>query len=162
LDIFSPEKRSDIMRQVRSTNTTPERRVRSLLHCLGFRFRLQRKDLPGKPDIVLPKYSTVVFVHGCFWHRHPGCPRASTPATNQDYWLPKFKRTVKRDQKNQKMLHRFGWNVIVVWECELRELDRLAERLSRAITISPGLYSQDHPVVQMAAESQETYQSSKK
>jgi DNA mismatch endonuclease (patch repair protein) len=139
LDTFSPEKRSDIMRRVRSTNTTPERKVRSLLHHLGFRFRLHRKGLPGKPDIVLPKYSTVVFVHGCFWHRHTGCPRASTPATHQDYWLPKFKRTVKRDQRNQKELRRRSWNVIVIWECELREIDLLVERLTRAITASQRL-----------------------
>lgn len=146
------------MRRVRSTNTTPERKVRSLLHHLGFRFRLHRKDLPGKPDIVLPKYSTVVFVHGCFWHRHTGCPRASTPATHQDYWLPKFKRTEKRDQENQKELHRRGWNVIVIWECELGEINLLAERLTRAITVSQCLYAQDFPIAQMVAEALESYQ----
>lgn len=159
MDTFSPEKRSDIMRRVRSTNTTPERKVRSLLHHLGFRFRLHRKDLPGKPDIVLPKYSTVVFVHGCFWHRHPGCPRASTPATHQDYWLLKFKRTEKRDQENQKELHRRGWNVILIWECELREINLLAEWLTRAITASQCTYAQDFPIAQMAAEALESYQS---
>ena len=147
------------MRRVRSTNTTPERKVRSLLHHLGFRFRLHRKDLPGKPDIVLPKHSTVVFVHGCFWHRHTGCPHASTPATHQDYWLPKFKRTVKRDQRNQKELHLRGWNVIVIWECELREINLLAERLTRAITASQCLYAQDFPIAQMADEALESYQS---
>ena len=147
------------MRRVRSTNTTPERKVRSLLHRLGFRFRLHRKDLPGKPDIVLPKHSTVVFVHGCFWHRHTGCSQASTPATHQDYWLSKFNRTIERDQRNQKDLQQRGWNVILVWECELRELNRLAERLTSAITASPCIYSQDLPIVQMAAETQESYQS---
>lgn len=147
------------MRRVRSTNTTPERKVRSLLHHLGFRFRLHRKDLPGKPDIVLPKHSTVVFVHGCFWHRHTGCPHASTPATHQDYWLPKFKRTVKRDQRNQKELRRRGWNVIVIWECEIREINLLADRLTRAITASQCLYVQDFPIAQIVVETPESYQS---
>ncbi len=122
------------MRRVRSTDTTPERKVRSLLYRLGFRFRLHRKDLPGKPDIALPKHSTVIFVHGCFWHRHPGCPHATTPVTHQDYWLPKFKRTVERDKRNQRELRELGWKVIIVWECELRNLDRLAQRLASAIT----------------------------
>jgi len=148
------------MRRVRSTDTTPERKVRSLLHSLGFRFRVHRKDLPGRPDLVLPKYSTLIFVHGCFWHRHPRCPRATTPATRQDYWLPKFERTMERDRRNQKELRRLGWNVIVVWECELHDLERLAKRLTSAITAQHGLYSQDAPAVQMAAEAQETYRSS--
>jgi DNA mismatch endonuclease, patch repair protein len=145
------------MRRVRSTDTTPERKVRSLLHRLGFRFRLHRKDLPGKPDIVLPKYSTVVFVHGCFWHRHQGCSQASTPATRQDYWLPKFERTMERDWRNQKELRRLGWNVIVLWECELRDLEQLAQRLRSAITAREGLYYQAPPLVQMAAEARGTY-----
>lgn len=140
------------MRRVRSKNTTPERKVRSLLHRLGFRFRLHLKDLPGKPDIVLPKHSSVIFVHGCFWHRHPGCPRATTPAANQDYWLPKFKKTVERDKRNQIELRRRGWRVTVVWECELRDLDRLAKRLTIAIAGSPVPYSQDVSTIQMAAE----------
>lgn len=147
------------MRRVRSTDTTPERKVRSLLHRLGFRFRLHRKDLPGKPDIVFPKYSAVVFVHGCFWHRHPGCPHATTPATRQDYWLPKFKRTMERDRRNQRELRRRGWNVIVVWECELRDLDQLAHRLTSALAPGQDVYCQVPPSVQMAAETQETYRS---
>jgi len=140
------------MRQVRSANTTPEKKVRSLLHRLGFRFRLHRQDLPGKPDIVLPKHASVVFVHGCFWHRHPGCPRATIPATHQDYWLPKFKRTVERDKRNQIELRRLGWRVAVVWECELRDLDQLAKRLTIAIAGGPVPYSKNVSVVQMAAE----------
>jgi len=157
LDTFSTEKRSNIMRLVRSKNTNPEMTARSLLHRLGFRFRLHRKDLPGNPDIVLPRYSTVVFVHGCFWHRHKGCPRASTPATHQDYWIPKFKRTVERDRRNQKELKQCGWKVIVVWECELRNLDRLATRLKSAITASEAPYVQNLPIAKMAAEEQEQY-----
>lgn len=145
------------MRLVRSKNTNPEITVRSLLHRLGFRFRLHRKDLPGNPDIVLPRYSAVVFVHGCFWHRHKGCPRASTPATHQDYWIPKFKRTVERDRRNQKDLKQIGWKVIVVWECELRNLDRLAARLKSAISASVAPYVQHAPIAKMAAEEQEPY-----
>ena len=121
------------MRRVRAAGTSPERKIRSLLHSLGFRFRLYRKDLPGTPDIVFPKYRAVLFVHGCFWHRHKDCPRASTPSSNQDYWLPKFQRTIKRDRRNQDELHRRGWNVIVAWECELKSMEALGARLARAI-----------------------------
>jgi DNA mismatch endonuclease (patch repair protein) len=142
---------------VHSTDTTSERKVHTLLHNIGFRFRLHRPDLPGKPDIVLPKHHTVVFVHGCFWHRHQDCPHATTPASRQDYWLPKFKRTVARDQKNQNELNRRGWNVIVVWECELRDLDQLAQRLKNEIAASRSSYPQVSPNLRMAAEKQETY-----
>ncbi len=133
MDTFSPEKRSEIMRCVRSIDTTPEKKVRSLLHKLGFRFRLHRSTLPGKPDIVLPKYQLVVFVHGCFWHRHHGCPHATTPASRQEYWLPKFKRTMERDSRNQEELRQKGWKVIVVWECETKDLSRLAAKLCKFI-----------------------------
>ena len=149
------------MRRVRSRDTAPERKVRSLLHRLGFRFRLHRQDLPGKPDIVLPKYSTVVFVHGCFWHRHPHCAQASAPRTRQVYWLPKFKRTVERDRRNQSELRRRGWNVIVVWECELREPHRLAQRLISDLTTRQDPYYQSPPSVQMAADAQSRYRSRK-
>ncbi len=138
MDTFPPEKRSDIMRRVHSTNTTPERKVRSLLHKLGFRFRLHRNDLPGKPDIVLSKYRTLVFVHGCFWHRHQSCPHATTPASRQEYWLPKFYRTVDRDRKNKEELQRQGWKVVVVWECETKNVRKLAERLMKDINTPAG------------------------
>lgn len=134
LDTFSPEDRSKIMSRVRSVDTTPEKIVRSLLHRLGFRFRLHCSDLPGKPDIVLKKYKIVIFVHGCFWHRHLGCPRASEPATHQDYWMPKFARTIQRDAKNQKELKERGWEVLVVWECELKSLNKLANKLINKIS----------------------------
>ena len=117
------------MRSVRSMDTAPERRIRTLLHKLGYRFRLHNKNLPGKPDIVLPKYRTVIFVHGCFWHRHKGCPHATTPSSRQYYWLPKFNRTIQRDKKNQAVLREQGLNVVVVWECETRDLNSLADRL---------------------------------
>lgn len=149
------------MRLVHSRDTGPEKIVRTLLHGLGFRFRLHRKDLPGNPDIVLPKYSTVVFVHGCFWHRHAGCPRATTPAVNQEYWLPKFERTVKRDRRNVSELQRQGWHVIVVWECELRDRERLAKRLKEAIGRPRRFDSIDMPSLQMAAEPAKPYEGAK-
>jgi len=145
------------MRCVRSKDTAPEIKVRSLLHRLGFRFTLHRRDLPGRPDIVLPKYSTVVFVHGCFWHRHPRCPNATKPATRQDYWLPKFNRTVTRDQRNQEEIRRRGWSVVVVWECELRDTERLTRRLRKAIASRLVLYQQLLSTVELAAESPMSY-----
>jgi len=129
MDTVSPEKRSWTMAQVKGRDTTPEKAVRSLLHCMGYRFRLQGKDLPGKPDIVLSRYRTVVFVHGCFWHRHLGCKRATTPTSNTEYWNPKFTRTVARDVRNQALLEAGGWRVLVIWECELKDLIALRERL---------------------------------
>lgn len=130
MDNVSPEKRSWTMAQVKGRNTGPEKAVRSLLHRMGYRFRLQRADLPGKPDIVLPKHRTVIFVHGCFWHRHTGCKRASMPAANSDYWKRKFERNVTRDAQNRIALESGGWRVLVVWECELRDLTALQVRLS--------------------------------
>jgi len=129
MDTASPEKRSWIMRQVKGRDTSPEKIVRSLLHRMGYRFRLQRDDLPGKPDIVLPRFKTVVFVNGCFWHRHSGCKRATTPATNVDYWQTKFARNVARDARNQAELEKMGWRVVIVWECELKDKTTLEKRL---------------------------------
>ena len=108
------------MRTVKSKNTSPERRVRSVAHCLGLRFRLHRSDLPGSPDLVFPKRRTVLFVHGCFWHRHENCPRATTPKTNADYWCRKFRSNVKRDRESRKKLEEDGWIVLVIWECETK------------------------------------------
>lgn len=125
----SLETRSWNMARVRSKNTRPERQVRSILHRLGFRFRLHRHDLPGSPDIVLPKWETVIFVHGCFWHCHPGCKCASIPATNTTFWETKFLRNKIRDEKNRTQLTTLGWKVIIIWECELRQPDLVKERL---------------------------------
>jgi len=161
LDTFPPEKRSDIMRHVRSTNTTPEKRVRSLLHKLGCRFCLHRQDLPGKPDIVLPKYRTVVFVHGCFWHRHKDCPHATTPSSRQDYWLPKFKRTLERDRNNQEKLRQLGWNVIIVWECETNDLKRLAIHIEKTIRYKSLIDHRRPFQIPMAAERLSDYDSDK-
>ena len=117
------------MAQVKERDTGPEKAVRSILHRMGYRFRLQRRDLPGKPDIVLSKYRIAIFVHGCFWHRHSGCKRASRPATNTAYWDRKFERNVSRDALNKTALENDGWRVLVIWECELKALATLQDRL---------------------------------
>jgi DNA mismatch endonuclease (patch repair protein) len=144
------------MRCVHSTDTTPERKIRTLLHKLGYRFRIHRLDLPGKPDIVLPKYHAVVFVQGCFWHRHAGCSRATTPASRQEYWVPKFQRTVNRDWKNQEELRQHGWNVIVIWECETKDSQKLAAQLSRLINQYPPTAQKLSPIA-IAAEKRKNY-----
>ena len=118
MDSLTKEHRSWNMSRIRSTDTKPEMLVRSYLHGNGFRFRLHVKNLPGHPDIVLPKYKTVVEVRGCFWHRHPGCRSATNPSSNTDYWQAKFKRNVERDKKHADELKALGWRLIVVWECE--------------------------------------------
>lgn len=118
------------MGRIKSSNTKPEMVVRSLLHAMGYRYRLHRKDLPGHPDIVLPKYGTVIFVHGCFWHQHLGCKNATMPRTNTEFWKTKLTQNTKRDGKNQLAIERLGWNVIVIWECETeRSRESLAEKL---------------------------------
>ena len=132
-DKVSRKNRSHIMAQVKSTNTLPEIAVRSLLHRMGFRFTLHNERLPGKPDICLPKYRTVIFVHGCFWHRHRGCKRATTPTSNTAYWSQKFSRNIARDKKNARLLTRQGWNVILVWECQLKNPERLAKKVKLAL-----------------------------
>lgn len=125
------------MRRVRSKDTSIERKVRSALHRLGFRFRLHRSDLPGKPDIVLPKYRTVVFINGCFWHGHD-CARGNRiPATNRDYWLAKIGRNKSRDAKSKANLEELGWQVLHVWECQLKDADSVALSLASAIRTPP-------------------------
>lgn len=119
-DIFAPEKRHEIMQNVKTKNTAPEIKLRSLLHKNGFRFRVNRKDLPGKPDIVLPKYRAVIFVHGCFWHGHD-CPCGQRPQTNADFWNQKIDRNVIRDKSDVSLLESLGWRVLIVWECEIKK-----------------------------------------
>ncbi|WP_353015532.1 very short patch repair endonuclease [Mesorhizobium sp. M0854] len=121
--------RSLMMSKVRSRDTAPEIKVRRLAHALGFRFRLHRRDLPGTPDLVFPRHRMAVFVHGCFWHRHEGCSRASMPSSNVDFWLAKFERNQFRDARALESLERMGWQVHVIWECETRSDDRLREIL---------------------------------
>ncbi len=130
MDTVSPEERSRIMSHVKGRDTTPEKRVRSLLHSMGYRFRLQRADLPGKPDIVLPKFKTVIFVNGCFWHRHPGCKRATLPKSNAEFWRQKLEKNVARDRRNIQTLKDLGWYVLIIWECELKDTRTLQAKLS--------------------------------
>jgi DNA mismatch endonuclease, patch repair protein len=129
MDSLSPERRSWNMSRIRGKDTRPELRVRSLLHKLGFRFRLNRKDLAGKPDIVLPKYRAAIYVHGCFWHRHQECRFAYTPKSNLSFWTNKFDRTIERDAEVSNKLEQDGWKQIVVWECELNDIPRLEKKL---------------------------------
>lgn len=136
MDNLSKERRSWNMGRIRSGNTAPEVRVRSALHRMGLRFRLHVKGLPGKPDIVLPKWKHVIFVHGCFWHRHAGCKFAYTPKSRIDFWAEKFRRNLLRDETVEQELHRIGWEVSTVWECEvstpvalLKTLTSLAARI---------------------------------
>ncbi len=123
------EQRSRNMSAIRSKNTKPEIKVRKVLHSMGYRFRLHSKDLPGSPDIVLPKYKTVIFVHGCFWHRHQNCKYASTPKTRQEFWNKKFNENINRDKINQENLSSKGWKIIIVWECEIKDKDFDLNRL---------------------------------
>ncbi|MHB8160261.1 MAG: very short patch repair endonuclease [Thermoleophilia bacterium] len=119
MDIISKERRSWNMAQIKSADTMPEKKVRSTLHRMGYRFALHCKDLPGRPDIVLSKYRTAIFVNGCFWHRHPGCKYAYMPKTRIRFWQKKFDDNISRDKRNRKELEKDGWTVIVVWECEV-------------------------------------------
>jgi DNA mismatch endonuclease (patch repair protein) len=117
------------MSRIRSKNTKPEMIVRSMLHRMGLRFRLHDRKLPGNPDIVLPKYKTVIFVHGCFWHRHSGCRYAYTPKSRIDFWEEKFSRNIKRDQEVRCKLEIINWKALTVWECEARDVQSLMAKL---------------------------------
>lgn len=129
MDKITKEKRSWNMSRILSKNTKPEIIVRSILHRLGYRFRLHRNDLPGKPDIVMPKYKTIIFVHGCYWHRHKGCKLAYTPKSRKDFWEAKFTSNIRRDKKNREELIKLGWKVHVIWECEVKNIEELSLRL---------------------------------
>jgi DNA mismatch endonuclease, patch repair protein len=131
MDKLSAERRSNNMRRIRSVDTKPELDVRSLIHQLGYRFRLHRKDLPGKPDIVFPGRKKVIFVHGCFWHQHRGCSEGRVPSSRTGYWGPKLKRNRARDAENQARLKEQGWDVLVVWECGLKDRKSLSKALRR-------------------------------
>lgn len=133
-DTVSKEKRSEVMSSVRSADTKPEWILRCGLHRMGFRYRLRDKSLPGTPDLVFPKYRTVIFVHGCFWHRHEGCRRSSFPKSRQPFWAEKFAGNVERDARTRAELERAGWRVIVVWECELEsDTEATLERTARSL-----------------------------
>lgn len=135
-DVLTREQRSRNMAAIKAKDTRPEMRVRSLLHSLGYRFRLHRKDLPGTPDIVLAKYHTVIFVHGCFWHCHVCKYGSVTPATRAGFWATKRKENVERDVKAKQSLEERGWRVITVWECETKSREALCTALSELITDS--------------------------
>ncbi len=130
-DVFSAEKRSWIMSRVKGRDTKPEKLVRSIIFRMGFRFRLHRRDLPGTPDIVLPRHGKVIFVHGCFWHGHRNCSRSKRPATKQDYWNRKLDGNIKRDRRYRLELRRMGWQVLTVWECETKSPEKLLRKLER-------------------------------
>jgi DNA mismatch endonuclease (patch repair protein) len=138
VDRLTRAKRSWNMSRIRSGNTKPEKVVRSLLYAIGYRYRLHRRDLPGKPDIVLSKCKTAIFVHGCFWHRHQGCKNATMPKTNAEFWKRKLSENVERDRKKQSDLESLGWNVVTIWECETEapsaELSAILQaRISRPV-----------------------------
>ena len=120
-DHLTPEKRSWNMSRIRSRDTSPEKKVRSLIHRMGYRFRLHVKKLSGKPDIVLPKHKAVIFIQGCYWHHHENCRRSNWPKSNKDYWIPKIMRNIERDRTNLAKLSEAGWRVLTIWECETKD-----------------------------------------
>lgn len=133
MDIWSKQKRSEVMSKIRGKNTKPEMILRSLLFRQGFRFRVHKKDLPGKPDIVLPKYKTVIFVHGCFWHYHKECREGRIPSTNTKFWEGKLFNNVEKDARYKETLEKMGWNVLTVWECEIEK--STDEVLNKIVTL---------------------------
>lgn len=162
-DFMTPEQRYKCMSSIKGKNTKPEMIVRRYLHAHGFRYGLHNKKLPGKPDIVLRKYKTVIFVHGCFWHGHDGCKFNRIPKSNTEYWAPKIKGNKERDIINQSLLFQKGWNVITIWECDLINKDKREDTLSKLIISlkkillsSQKYYSQDNQVY-IAAEPEHEY-----
>jgi DNA mismatch endonuclease (patch repair protein) len=131
MDKLDAQHRSENMRRIRSKNTKPEVLLRSLLHKAGYRFRIHRKDLPGKPDIVFPGRRKVIFVHGCFWHQHSGCREGRLPGTRQEYWGPKLARNIERDAVAIEQLHKLGWQVLTVWECDIKDAALARDRLCK-------------------------------
>lgn len=130
-DVFSKEKRSWIMGRVKWRDTKPEMLVRSLVHRMGFRFRVHRRDLPGNPDIVLPRHGKVIFVHGCFWHGHKRCSRSKRPTTNKTFWNKKLDGNIERDKRFRRELRRMGWKVLVVWQCDTQNPEKLLQKLEK-------------------------------
>lgn len=135
MDKLTPAHRSWNMGRICSKDTKPEIKIRSLIHKLGYRFRLHKKDLPGKPDIVLGKYKSVIFVHGCFWHRHKNCKYAYTPKSRLNFWKTKFQGNIERDKKNEIKLKKLRWKVAVIWECEIADLKKIAKKIKREILL---------------------------
>jgi DNA mismatch endonuclease (patch repair protein) len=137
VDQISTERRSQVMARIKGSDTGPELRTRKVAHAIGLRFRLNRRDLPGRPDLVFPKHRVALFVHGCFWHQHPGCRRASRPKSRTDYWEPKLRRNVERDALTAPALEKLGWRTVVIWECETAEPDALAVILCERVVQRP-------------------------
>jgi DNA mismatch endonuclease (patch repair protein) len=133
VDIFEPQVRSYVMSRIKKTNTKPELIVRSFLFRKGLRFRIHRRDLPGNPDIILKKYKIVVFVNGCFWHGHKNCKLHRMPKSRPEYWIPKIEGNVSRDHKNQLALSQMGWNVLTIWECQIRRGNEYLNELYKSI-----------------------------
>ena len=132
-DKITPEHRSWNMSRIKGKDTEIEKTVRSMLHRMGYRFRKHKAELPGKPDIVMTSFKTVIFVHGCFWHRHRGCKKAYTPTSNVKKWTDKFDENVKRDKRNIQALRRAGWNVGIIWACQTDKQDKLEYRLIKIL-----------------------------
>ena len=138
-DVFTKVKRSEVMSRIRGQNTKPEIAVRSLLHGLGYRFRLHVATLPGRPDIVLPRYRTAILVHGCFWHRHARCRFCYMPKSRVKFWQEKFAGNIQRDRKVRLALKQLGWRAVIVWECQIRNLPALQARLVSLLSQTPGI-----------------------
>ncbi|MHB1687810.1 MAG: very short patch repair endonuclease [Ignavibacteriaceae bacterium] len=137
MDIWDKEKRSDVMRKIKGKNTKPELILRSALFKQGYRFRIHKKDLPGKPDVFLPKYKTIIFVHGCFWHYHKNCPEGRIPSTNSKFWKEKLEKNVVKDKRHNSQLRKLGWKVIIVWECEVeKKLEKILKKIESVIHVS--------------------------
>ena len=137
MDNLTREQRSANMARIKQRNTSPELAVRSTLHRMGYRFRLHRRDLPGRPDVVLPRHRTIFLVHGCFWHHHARCRFAYTPKSRVEFWKAKFEANVVRDRKIERDLQNMGWVVQVIWECKTRDLSALEEQLRLALSGNP-------------------------
>ena len=136
-DTLTIAERSRLMAKIKGKDTAPERAVRALLHRAGYRFRTHVPDLPGKPDVVLPKYGTIVFVHGCFWHRHKNCKVATLPKSHRKFWADKFARNVANDRKHLRQLRRRGWKVVTVWACQLKHPERVRARIEKVLRPAP-------------------------
>jgi DNA mismatch endonuclease (patch repair protein) len=169
MDIWSKEKRSECMSKIRSKDTKPELVLRKALFARGFRYRVNDKHLPGKPDIVLPKYKTVIFLHGCFWHRHEGCKYAYTPKTNTEFWVNKITSNCERDKVNLQKLTTLGWNILTIWECEIRhtykhDITSLVDRIEEALLaqlpkkLSMKVYEEVENEIMLVAEDIVEYQ----
>ena len=137
VDNLSPEKRTKIMKSIISDGTKPELVFRKYLFSQGFRYRKNYKKLPGRPDIVFIKKKIAIFVHGCFWHQHKNCKRANIPKSNKEYWVPKIERNKARDKQNIAELKKLKWKVLVVWECEVKKLKKLTNRLNKQLQDIP-------------------------